>query len=144
MTDDDAVLDELARALRAQSEVPKDVVAAAKSIFTWRTVNAELAALTADSSVAEPSGVRGTGTVRSLSFAAGDSVVELDLAADGLTGLVLPPQLGRITIETAAGDGLIAVVDEFGGFRLPAPRERFRLRCELGGSMRLVTEWIEP
>jgi hypothetical protein len=145
---DDAVLDELGRALRAQAEVPPDVLAAAKSIFTWRTVNAELAALSYDSGLshgaAEPAGVRGAGAVRSLSFDAGDSTVEVDVDPDGLTGLVVPPRPGRVTLETASGEGPVATVDEFGGFTLsPAPRGRFRLRCELG-PVRLVTDWIEP
>jgi hypothetical protein len=143
--DDDAVLDELDRALRAQAEVPPEVLAAAKSIFTWRTVNAELAALSYDSEThGEPAGVRGASrTVRSLSFAAGDSTVELDVTADAMTGLVLPPLPGRVTVEQPGGDGPSVEVDEFGGFSVrPCPSGRFRLRCELGRHC-LVTDWIE-
>ena len=144
--DDDAVLDELGRALHAQTEVPPDVLAAAKSIFTWRTVNAELAALSYDSDThGEPAGVRGASvSLRSLSFAAGDSTVELDVTADGLTGLVVPPLPGRVKVEGADADGPAVAVDEFGGFSVrPCPRGRFRLRCTLGEQLLLVTDWIE-
>jgi hypothetical protein len=143
--DDEVVLGELARALRAPGEVSPDVVAAAKSIFTWRTVNAELATLEYDSALdAEPAGARGeSATRRSLSFAAGGSTVEVDLSAAELTGLIVPSLPGQVTGEGEAGDGPTVAVDDLGGFTVrPCPRGRFRLRCALGGQVRLVTDWI--
>jgi hypothetical protein len=55
--DDDALLAEVGAAIREHvGAVPDRVVAAGKQVCTWRTIDAELAALTFDSLLDEPIG----------------------------------------------------------------------------------------
>ena len=46
---DEQLLAELGEAVRVYDGPPDDVIAAAKDLFIWRTVDAELASLTFDS-----------------------------------------------------------------------------------------------
>ena len=52
--DDDHLLAALGEAVRAARAVPPEFTAAGQAAFTWRTIDAELAALTFDSAAAEP------------------------------------------------------------------------------------------
>ena len=58
---DDRLIEVLRRALAEADEVPTEVVAAARAAWTWRTIDAELAALVHDSTLddQELAGVRG-------------------------------------------------------------------------------------
>lgn len=70
--DDDRLVAELAAAL-APPDVPAGVVEAAKAVYTWRTLDAQLAALAYDSAKSGESliGVRGgSAQPRSLAFEA--------------------------------------------------------------------------
>jgi hypothetical protein len=60
--DDDALASELATVLRRSAPMPAAIVAAARGAFAWRTVDAELAVLRADSVLEAAAGVRGGGT----------------------------------------------------------------------------------
>ena len=85
---DDRLVEALRRVLAEADEVPTDVVAAARAAWTWRTIDAELAALVHDSTldVQELAGVRGAATVRALSFTVGEHYLELEVARTATVG----------------------------------------------------------
>ena len=93
---DDNLMELLRQTLADVDGVPDDVVAAAKEVWTWRTIDAELAELAHDSLLddAAMAGVRGTATLRALSFTAGSLFIEVEVSEDGdrrgLIGQVVP------------------------------------------------------
>lgn len=147
--DDDALMAELAAALRAP-EVPADVLSAARSVYTWRTIDAELARITYDSTDAEFAGassVRGAvADLRTLVFAARGTTIALELGPRELLGQVSPVPPGAASsarLETSDGSVHEVLVDEFGCFTVsPVPRLRFRLVLEVHGLGPVVTDWV--
>jgi hypothetical protein len=148
---DEQLLDLIREATSTQDAVPDQVVEAAREAWTWRTVDAELAALLHDSTVDDGAlaGVRGAGTVRALSFGAGDHMIEVEIGEDGdrrrLVGQVMPaPALGErtIVVDRIDGPSLELELDELGRFgadRLPPGLVRLRT---MGVDGRVVTEWV--
>ena len=144
---DDRLVEVLRRALAEADEVPAEVVAAARAAWTWRTIDAELAALVHDSTLddRELVGVRGAATVRALSFTVGDHFLELEVAEDGerrsIVGQVMPAQEAGLVLEGADGRPAMELpVDALGRFSASrlAPG-LVRLRTADGS---LVTEWV--
>jgi hypothetical protein len=143
---DDRLVEVLRRALAEADEVPSEVLAAARAAWTWRTIDAELAALVHDSTLddQELAGVRGAATVRALSFTVGEHFLELEVAEDGdrrsIVGQVMPAQAGLI-LEGADGrpptELAVDALGRFSATRL-APG-LVRLRAADGA---LVTEWV--
>jgi hypothetical protein len=81
--DDDLLVAELGEALR-EDDVPPRMVAAAKDVYAWRTIDAELDLLSEDSADdLEAAGARGTTSVRTLSFEAPSLTIEVDLGPEG-------------------------------------------------------------
>lgn len=156
---DDLLLAELGDALRAEREVPGALIEAGKTIFTWRSIDAELAdlahaRLTYDS-LADADDPVGTGTgdlagvrseqaaLRSLTFAADDLSIELEVAGDAVLGQLVPPQPGIVEVLTPDSNRVEVPVDEVGWFTVrPVPETRFRLTCRLGSGTSVVTDWI--
>lgn len=140
--DDDELLAELGRVLRREDPMPASVVAAARGAMVWRTVDAELASLAADSLEAAVAGVRGAGD-RQLTFEAASLCVEIDVVDGGrhLVGQVVPARQGTIEIEGPLVQRSV-VLDRFGQFTLDAPigPARFRVRSEGGADV--VTDWV--
>jgi hypothetical protein len=148
---DEQLLDLIREATSVEDAVPDQVVEAAREAWTWRTVDAELAALLHDSTVDDGAlaGVRGPGTVRALSFGAGDHMIEVEIGEDGdrrrLVGQVMPaPALGErtIVVDRIDGPSLELELDELGRFgvdRLPPGLVRLRT---MGVDGRVVTEWV--
>ncbi|MFP5319656.1 MAG: hypothetical protein ACLGI2_15340 [Acidimicrobiia bacterium] len=145
------ILTELAEAGRLEA-VPVESVAAAKSIFAWRTLDAELAALTYDSDVAEDAGagLRSTGTTagpRALTFEAARLTVEVEVVeGDGdrrLLGQLVPPQAGTVEVRQFAGTTTVEA-DEVGRFTVTGLASGpVSLRCEgRGGGGAVVTDWF--
>lgn len=138
MTDAEIVA-ALAEARRAAAEVPERIREIGRSAFAWRTVDAELAALSPDTPVgtrAEPA------AVRALTFAARDLTIEVEVTDDALHGQVVPPRPGEIELRDRTGVVAVAQVDELGWFVLgPVPRGMFRLHLRAGDAV-VVTEWI--
>jgi hypothetical protein len=130
---DEAVIEQLRTALGAEA-VPARVTDAAKAALTWLRVDAELAELLSDSALdAEPALARGGAVVRSVSFSAGETIVELEVHPDGerrtLLGQLSPAAPRTIVIQHADGtDSASAQSDELG---------RFRITLEGGGTVRL-------
>lgn len=145
---DDAVLAEL-RGLGARLDpVPPEALAAARSAIAWRTMDAELAKLTADTSVEEAmAGVRGTAAPTLLTFESPDLTVELEvLESEGggprrLLGQLVPPTAGTVEVRHAAGTVRVEA-DEVGRFSAgdiaPGP---VSLRCEARGRV-IETDWF--
>ena len=145
--EDDALLAELGVAARAADPVPPGLLTFAREAFTWRTVDAELAELTADSREAAGAGMRGPGDVRLLSFTAGELRLELELLVDGplrrVVGELSPPGPARVTVEHPAGE-LVEDADELGRFLVTGvPAGRVRVRCEPGSGRAMVTPWLD-
>jgi hypothetical protein len=134
--------------------VPPLVTQAAKAALGWRRLDADLAELLADSTLEAESlaTVRGAGAaVRSVSFGAGELTIDLEIHVGGtgltLLGLLTPPSIARIEIQTADGaTGATAESDATGRFRTRLPaggRVRLRLMDLDPGSGPLVeTSWI--
>ena len=121
--DDDELLADLAAILPAP---PPELITASKEIFTWRTIDGELAALTFDSLLDEPVGtVRSpTDAPRVLTFEAGSTLVDAELSVvDGvrrLMGHVSPARTAELELTTDSGH-LTTRVDERGRFSLDIP-----------------------
>ena len=147
---DEDMMRRLGEAARAADPVPPEVIAAARASFVWRTIDAELAALTFDSLDQELVGVRGGGPTRSLTFEFGDAVVELEVD-DGMgskrrvTGQVAPWPVASIELhQSQRSEPLLLEADQYGRFRaegvLPGP---FRLLCRFTtGAPMLLTDWV--
>src|SRR6266568_5536846 len=125
---DDELLAELGAALRGAA-VPDRFVAVGKSAFAFRGVSAEIAALTHDSAGAAVAGARAeSAALRSLTFVAGELVIELEVTPDALVGQVVPPRSGEIELVGPNGPIATATVDDVGWFAIrPAPTGQVRL-----------------
>jgi hypothetical protein len=147
---EEELLAELRAALRAEQEVPRALVDAGKGVWAWRSVDAELAALTYDSAlealaeqlVATRSEAA---TLRSLTYASQTLTIELEVTHDALLGQVQPAQAARAEVVTRDGAVTPVEVDEVGWFTVrPAPRSPFRIACTThDGSIKVLTPWID-
>jgi hypothetical protein len=143
--DDEVLLAELGQALLAEP-VP-GVEAAAKALFTWRTIDDDLAALAYDSAVADEVDVRGgeppdSAVLRTLTFTTTTMTIEIGVRQDGVIGQIVPPQPGTVEIRTEVGAFGTAEIDDLGCFTVAAtPRAPFRLHLETAGG-RAITPWV--
>ena len=144
--DDDALLAALGEAVQAAKAVPPEFVAAGQAAFTWRTIDAELAALTFDSAAAPPAvlAVRAEEAgPRFLTFAGSELTIELEIGADSIVGQVVPAESGHVDACPATGPALTAEIDEIGCFIIrPLPPSPFRLHCHLASGGSVLTTWI--
>lgn len=142
---EDRVMSLLRRGLDESDPVPVDVVDFAKAALAWRSIDAELAELSYDSSHEQtPVGVRSTATARMLSFETGDWLADLEYsAATGrLMGQVEPARI--MTVELHLGGSVVATdADELGRFVfdgvLPGP---IALVFRLSDDETVKTEWV--
>jgi hypothetical protein len=146
---DEAMLGRLRAVAKVADGVPAHVVEAARAAFELRDLDAELATLvndSADTRTAEGNLVlmRGAEEPRTLTFAAGDVTVDLQITAtDGdrrVVGLAAGAQPGELTMEYDDGSSVRADVDELGRFALDARAGRARLRLP-GPGTPVVTPW---
>lgn len=138
--DDAALLDELAALLRARHEPPPEALHAAREIYTWRTVDAEIAALTYDSVLDDaPAATRSGAQPRILTFEADGLTIEVELDATSrgrrLLGQLVPPQAAELELRSEGTVVGTAAADALGRFALdlPAVRRRVVMRCRLAG-----------
>ena len=150
------LLDVLRDVLRSTDAVPPEVVAAAKESFTWRTIDAELAALSYDSLLAgELSGTRGHVDARTLSFEFGQVTVEVEVEVevedgDGgcrLVGQVAPRVPESVEVhQVDTSEVKVAQPDQFGRFTfdgIESGAVRLLLRfAPADGPAMLLTEWV--
>jgi hypothetical protein len=147
---DDALLVELSAAVAVHDPVPAALLDAAKASLTWRTIDAELAALAFDSSVDEsPVLVRGPASDEQLlTFETDELAVDLQVSKRGdgrrLVGQIAPAGVAEIEVRT--GSGLVVTIssDELG--RVPAvdvPAGSLSLRILRAGETNpIVTDWV--
>ena len=140
---DDRLLEELKNALSQADPVPEDVLEAAKTSFTWRTIDAELAALEFDSAIQEVAGVRGDTSTRHLLFKSPDAELEIEFRPSDrtMTGQLAPAQ--HATVELMSADGALTVeTDESGSFEFTdVPTGPVKLHCALHDGTTFTTEW---
>ncbi len=143
----DAVLAELRGLAAMHDPVPEEAIVAARSAIAWRTIDAELADLTADSSVQpELAGVRSLAAPTLLAFEASDFTVEVEILAqqDGsrrLLGQLVPSGPGTVEVRHRGGT-VTGVADDVGRFAasgvLAGP---VSLRCSAGSQV-VETDWF--
>ena len=141
--EDDALLEDLRRAVRHAGEPTPAMKAAGQAAWSWATVDAELAALTHDSLVEEAVGVRGapSGT-RDLVFEGTELSVELEQDPECLIGQLVPPTTGEVTLLHPGGELARTDVDEFGRFRFDRSVSGLvRLRCSTPSGV-VITDWM--
>ena len=144
--DDDALLAELRGMADFVDPVPPEAIAAARSAFAWRTMDAELAELTADTSVdVGLVGVRSAETPVMLTFDSAGLTVEVELLEAGgrrrLMGQLVPPGPGTVEVRHRAGVATVAV-DEVGRFSVDdVVAGPVSLRCSSGAGV-VQTDWF--
>jgi len=144
----DAALRALGEALQAADGPPDQVVSQAKAIFTWRTIDAELAELTFDSLVdGELAGVRGFQAARNLTFETAAVVIDAEIttvsAGFDVVGSLMPAADATFAYQRPDGAEVDVAVDDLGRFRLDgltAGTLRFVVRA--GDGARVVTDWF--
>ena len=144
--DDDTLLAELLTALRTDTDAVERAVTAGQAAWTWRTVEAELAALTRDSWRLEDGFAlaRDDGERRTLVFEGTTGSVEVQVHGDRVVGQLLPPVPGRVELVMLSGPGAVVTADEVGCFALDLPAGGpWRLRCTRDTDA-LVTTWVDP
>ncbi len=137
---DERLLAELRAAASRLDPVPDAAVLAARSAFAWRTMDAELAELTADPLVDDETFavVRGVDVPALLTFEAPGLTLEVEVATTGrsrrLLGQLVPPHPARVEVRHRGGR-LEVAADEVGRFAVDdAPPGPLSLRCEVTGA----------
>jgi len=142
----------LAEVVGAVDPVPPEVLQSGRDSFAWRTIDAELAALTYDSS-SEPAAaavVRGPEAPRQLTFEAPELTVGVEVTVLGahrrLIGQLVPAQRALVTVRHQQGSAVAVEADELGRFRADdVPAGLCSLRCQLGGLQAgtpVVSDWV--
>lgn len=148
--EDEQLLDELRGAAGRYDPPPASVMDAARSSLTWRTIDAELAALAFDSAVDRPAPtVRSAGGPRQLTFDAPGLSIEVEVSPAGtrrrLVGQLTPAQAARIDVRHAGGITTVDA-DALGRFRADGiSAGPVSLRCHPTAppsAPRFVTEWV--
>jgi len=145
--DDERLLAELGKAVRAAAEVPARFVEAGKAAFAWRTVDAELAELSHDSAALVGPALAGTraehATLRALTFVASELTVEVEVTADALLGQVVPPAAGEVEVHGRSGPAGSVPIDEVGWFVVrPVPARMVRLHVRTADGRSVLTQWV--
>jgi hypothetical protein len=143
MSSDEELVARLRGLLAEHDPVPPEVVDAAQDSYAWRTVDAELARLAADSLLVTDR-VRGD-PARLLTFRADGTTVEVEVSESvgrlRVLGQVMPPFEGRLRVEQP-GSTIEVEVGRLGRFAVenlrPGPT---RLRWTPTGDRLLCTEW---
>jgi hypothetical protein len=102
----DPLLTALRNVVADADPVPPSVVEAARGAYVWRTIDAELAELTADSAMAA-SGVRSSSAPRLLTFEGAGVEVEVEVAETGstrrLSAQLVPVGPAQVTVRWSGG-----------------------------------------
>ena len=148
---DDALLAELRSAASRLDPVPDAALLAARSALAWRTMDAELAELTADSLVDDEALalVRSIDVPALMTFEAPGLTLEIELLTTAghrrLLGQLVPPHPARVDIRHRGGT-LEVAADEVGRFAVDdLPAGPVSLRCEATGAasgLVVETDWF--
>jgi len=142
----DPLLTALRSVVANADPVPPSVVEAARAAYVWRTIDAELAELTADSAMAS-SGVRSSSAPRLLTFEGAGVEVEVEVAETGstrrLSAQLVPVGPAQVTVRWSGGTKE-TTADELGRFAVEGiPAGSVSLVVErLGVEHPIVTSWI--
>jgi hypothetical protein len=146
--EDDVLMSRLRGLLATTDGPPPEFVELAKRIFGLRTVDAELAALIADSDLeAGAVAVRGGAETRLLTFESADLALEVEVSGTGrsrrVLGQLVPPVAATIEArQPSAAEPRIVEVDERGRFAIDDMRpEPLSLTCRRAGAAPVTTEW---
>ncbi|MEO5663464.1 MAG: hypothetical protein ABIR39_09275 [Nocardioides sp.] len=114
-----AVLDDLALALRAADDVDPRHREAAQAAFMWRDIDLQLMELTYDS-LLTPATVRSAGVdePRTVSFSSSIGSLELEIDGERIMGHVLPGGTVTVVMTNVVGQRLESPSDEDGVFEL--------------------------
>lgn len=143
MTDHPTDDELLAMLAEQQAPMPQRLVDDAKALFTWRTVDQEIAELLSDSNELTAA-VRSTSSaVRHLEFGSTDRGMRIDHLSDEQTmlGQVIGLDATSVTAQWADGTTEQAQVDD-ARFQLAARPGSVRFVASADGVDLLVTEWI--
>lgn len=144
--EDAALLAELRQITALLDPVPSEAIAAARSAFAWRTIDAELAELTADTLVdVQLVGVRSAATPTMLTFESAGLTVELEVTtlAGGrrIMGQLVPTGAGAVEVRHKGGTVTVDA-DEIGRFSVDGvDAGPVSLRCTAGGRA-VETDWF--
>ena len=147
---DEVLLSELRRVAALLDPMPDRLVHAGRDSLTWRSVDAELAALLSDSAVEDERAalVRSTAGLRAVAFESSTLTIELDVLVDGprrtLVGQLVPAAPAAVEVQTAELRTTVGA-DAQGMFRLenvPAGQMRLRVTGHPAGDSPTETSWI--
>ena len=143
-TDDEGLMEELARALGQAGDVPDHRREAARAAFTWRTIDEELLALTHDSLELADAAVRGVLDVRTLGFRSEGLALEIEVDGDRVFGQVLDVEVPvhEVVVESVAAGSQTCPVDASGVFSAVVPSGSVRFGVRVDGVLRR-TPWVE-
>lgn len=141
--DDEELLAALQQALSRRREVPPEFVAAAKTAYTWRSIDVELAQLTYDSTCHYAPIRAETASIRALTLTSAHLSIELEVVEDSLLGQVRPAQAAVVEVHGNTDGKTEILTDEIGCFTIhPIPRCPFRLSCRVAASLGMLTSWL--
>ncbi|WBQ08233.1 hypothetical protein [Kribbella sp. CA-293567] len=146
--DDEELLEVLRDAMSTAREMPAGLVAAGRAAYAWRTIDAELAALTYDSAweTEELALTRAeSAELRTLTFSTEGLSIELELTPHEVLGQLSPPQPGTVRLSSDSDALGTLPIDDLGFFIVrPVPRHPFRVICETAAGFTVLTGWISP
>jgi hypothetical protein len=140
-TDDDELMEELARAMGQVTEVPDHRREAARAAFSWRNIDEELLALTHDSLELADAAVRSALDVRTLGFESDGLSLEIEVDGDRVFGQVLDAEVDEVVLESVEDGSHNIPVDSSGIFSVVVPAGPVRLGVRVDGVLR-CTPWI--
>jgi hypothetical protein len=143
---DDPTFAALRSVIDRADPVPPSVVEAARAAYTWRTIDAELAELTADSAL-ESAGIRSSSAPRLLTFEGAGIEVEIEVAQTGstrhLSGQLVPAGPAQVSVRWSGGTQE-TTADDLGRFaveRVPAGSVSLAI-VRAGAQRPIVTSWM--
>jgi hypothetical protein len=147
--EDERLVERLRAAASRFDPVPPELDAAARAAFTWRTIDAELAALAYDSVLDSDLlvGIRGEQGPRMLTFESAGLTAELEVVVSGdhrrLIGQLVPPGRARVGIRHRGGE-LAVDADDLGRFAVDGvERGPVSLRIDAeAGAVAVNTDWV--
>ncbi|MDQ4132172.1 MAG: hypothetical protein M3179_02965 [Actinomycetota bacterium] len=144
---DEELLQALRNAAHHADPEPPEIATAAEAALTWRTIDAELAALAYDSVLDDRlvAGIRGGEAPRLLTFEGDDFTIELEITDERrLVGQTVPASPGEVEVRWPAGSSTVEV-DEMGRFSagpVPAGPVSLRWQGPGAGGHAVATDWV--
>ena len=143
-----ALLNELGQLLNRVDPPPSELVEMARQLWTWRTVDTELAALSRDSLIEDRAlALRSAEGPRFVTFETPRLVIEVEVVEGSggrrLIGQLDPPGRARLELR-GPGPPITGTVDDLGRFavQLPSERQRVSLRCVRPDGSAVETAWL--